>query len=277
MGKETISLKSVQPSAMKKLFIVPIMVTIVVLITTLFASYPVHAETLEYNSISDTYNYTTLDYDSSSIGSAFDSEESIYDVLDEVAQTVGTFVFVIGLVISLIWCFFGFKAFKVYVGICGFLVGGIIGGLLAVKLYESIGFVAFLLILVGAILGAVLSYKLYKLGLFFTGFLAMLVVFGLITYAISKNSTASIVVGIIFGIIGGIILMVLNKPAIIISTGVQYGLSAGVFLSCIIAHTRLMGVLGIVIAVLGIRFQIKNNNGLFETKAQPVVTDNVQS
>lgn len=263
---------------MKKLFVVPIMVTLAVLVTTLFGIYPVHADVLDGDYGIDAYAYASNDYEylssnyTSGIGSAFDSDESIYDLLDEIAQSVATVVFVIGFVISLFWCFFGFKVFKVYLAICGFLVGILLGLLVSMLLSEKIGAITLILIPVFAILGAILSYKLYKLGLFLTGFLALVVVGGFVTYAISKNTTASIVVGIILGIVAGIFLVKFNKPAIIISTGVQYGLLAGAFLSCIIAHTILIGVLGVIISVLGIMFQIKTNNGLFEKLVEPATT-----
>lgn len=282
---------------MKKLFIVPIMVTIAVLITTLFASYPVHAydDIFDYDYSSDTYDdiwdYGNDDYDdifdydysskssdssksssSKGLGGILGSKMSIYDILDELVQDVGTFFFMIGLIVSLIWCFFGFKVFKIYIGICGFFIGGLLGCIIGELLSEKIGGIAYVFILICAIVGAIVAYKLYTLGVFFTGLLAMLVVGGIITYAISESLKASIIVGLILGAVLGSILVIFNKPAIIISTGVQYGLSAGVFLACIIAHTRLSGLLGIIIAVFGIMFQIKNNNGLFERQAQANTT-----
>ena len=101
----------------------------------------------------------------------FSGKIDIFDVISSITDLLGSFgqtFCIIALVIGILGCFFGFTLTKLFVGICGFCTGGIIGIILAIK-NESTGYLLLGLIL--AIILAIVSYKLYEVGVFIISFL----------------------------------------------------------------------------------------------------------
>ena len=193
-----------------------------------------------------------------------EAAENIQKLLYENGLVYG----LIGFVISAVGCFFGYKLTKVYVAICGFLLGftaGVFIGTVAEipLLTLPLGFIL-------AIVSAIISLKVYKMGVFLSAFLIVgLSVAGLYMALIDQNLEVALIIGATAGIIAGIIAVIITKPLLIIMTSISYGSLCGSFLTLVIEsvvqkNTRLELVLGIVFIVLGLIVQIKTNDGLLE-------------
>lgn len=191
------------------------------------------------------------------------SEINIFDLVSEIKDMMGSFGLsfcIIALVIGILGCFLGFKLTKFFVGICGFFIGLLAGGFLAIK-NGSAGYLIFGLIL--AIVLAIFSYKLYKVGVFiisfFNGgmfsFIAVLMIF--------NKLTPSLIVACAVGVITGIVSVIFTKPTIIISTSVSFGSISGIFLAVLLSSSVMSKVLPIIFIASGLTVQILTNNGLF--------------
>ena len=120
---------------------------------------------------------------------------------------------VIGFILAMPQCLFGYKILKFLIALQGFFIGGILEcGILGALSQSGEG--AVLGFLIGAVLGAIISYKVYKIGVFCIGFglgggASMLIILQL-----SHNIPASIFIGIIGGIAIGVLLVLFSKSVI---------------------------------------------------------------
>ena len=224
---------------------------------------------------------TSADYgDANAIANSIADELDDFDVYDflsglvDLAGSFGRIICIVTLVIGILGCFFGFKLTKIYLGICGFLAGGILGIVLAVAKDEA----KFLLLgIVLAIVFAVLAYKLYKLGVFVMTFVNGFIVGFLVGAAIFKDTKKGVVVGIILGLITGIVSIIFVKPTIIISTSISFGDMAGVALGLLLGNSTMCRILPFVFMIAGAAVQIYSNGGLFEGKTQESIDRHMQS
>lgn len=207
------------------------------------------------------------------IGNELQSDVSIFDILD---KYFSGFLGVVLLIFCCVWCFFGFKIFKVYVAITGFFIGAIIGVgidlVVIMQIAKPSKVVLILMVLLSlfvGIIGALIAYKVYAIGVFFIGFSTSLPISFILSCILSGtlsngNVTVTLTLTVILCIVVGIVAVILKKPMIIILTSVQYGLQAGMYLSCLTQHSKLMLLFGIVFSVAGILVQRAMNNGLLE-------------
>jgi hypothetical protein len=165
-------------------------------------------------------------------------------------------ILAIGAIFATIQCFFGYRVFKFWIGVQGFILFGIIGTVLGylsfkdeIELYLIMG-----LILGG--LGALLAMGFYKLGVFlqcfWTGsFLGILI--GLVGQ-VDMEHTANL--AIIFGTGIGIIGILLIKPLIILSTGFSGGLTLGYIIALASDQDIMISVVaGVILSVCGALYQ----------------------
>jgi len=121
----------------------------------------------------------------------------------------------VAIALGVVQCFFGYRIFKVILGITGFILGGLLAGYLVYNLTESqlLGIIAGL---VGALIGAGLMAGLYKLGVFLIGALfggvAVSALFGL-----AGGSPPTWLV-VILAIVVGILAVLFQKLMIVMST-----------------------------------------------------------
>ena len=132
-----------------------------------------------------------------------------------IMNIIGTIIIVFGL----IQCFFGFKLFKLYLGIIGFLIAFIMGAVAEVLIFE---YSFFIFALICGAVGAWLSFKIYKASIFVCVFLITTIAPVLI--GIVTNNPFLIVAGVILGIVTGAIGMKLVKPVLIFSTAIPGGI-----------------------------------------------------
>lgn len=155
------------------------------------------------------------------------------------------------LVWGLVNALFGYKLFKIVLAITGFIVGVIVGLIVGVALGSSRDMEAIIPVaaLLGGIIGAVLAVALHKVGVFFAvgamGFLVFDILFRIFLIAL--------VLGIVCGIVG----VILEKYAIIVSTALSGGSLAGLGLGFITGNTGgFVFVSGLLIGIGGIVFQL---------------------
>lgn len=188
-----------------------------------------------------------------------------YDVFSAI-KDIGAFgesICLIGLVIGLMGCFLGFKLTKLFIGICGFLAGFLIGTFVVTDNNALVGLVAALIL-------AILSYKLYKVGVFFISFFNGTVVAFILFLMIFKSFDSAKIPAIAVGLIIGVIAVAFTKPTIIISTSVSFGNIAGMFLAVYMDNKTMSYVLPLVFMAAGIFVQIITNKGLFEGTSQKI-------
>jgi hypothetical protein len=116
---------------------------------------------------------------------------------------------------GLLQCFFGYRIFRVILGLTGFFLGGLLGGYVAYSLTQSqlLGIVG---ALIGGLIGAGLMAGLYVVGVFLIGALFGAMV-ALALFSIGGNSAPEWIV-VIAAIVAGVLAAVLQKPMIVIAT-----------------------------------------------------------
>lgn len=178
------------------------------------------------------------------------------DTLESIVQTVA----VLCMIPAFLQCFFGYKMLKFWIGFGGFIVVGVMGGLIGAALTQSIEG-AILFAIICGVLGALVAFKLYQLGIFllcfFTGF-----ILGAFLGILSDNLSAVPTYGVIFALIAGIAGILLTKPVVIISTSLSGGFTAGIGLTAILSegNSTMLIFGGLVLSALGILVQYKNNS-----------------
>lgn len=145
----------------------------------------------------------------------------------------------IGIVIALLHCFLGYRLLKVWISVIGFLIGFLVSfGTAMHFLDDKTG----ICVLIGIALGvavAFLAYKVYLLGVFLLcGGMTMAAVYLFMTGNWpGLESWIPLLVSGLSGVLAGVLSVMFTKPLIILTTGINGGLSAG---------TMIFEVLGIV-------------------------------
>ena len=121
----------------------------------------------------------------------------------------------LGILLGSVQCFFGYRIFKIIIGLTGFMLGGVLGGAIGFAASQE-EWVALLSGIVGGFIGAALLMMLYFIGVFAIGaFLG--VVLGTALFAAAKSNPEPAVL-LILAVIGGVITIIIQKFMIILST-----------------------------------------------------------
>ena len=119
-----------------------------------------------------------------------------------------------------LYCFFGYRIFRVLLGILGFILGA---AAVAVVAWDIFGrdqqVIVILAGLVGGIIGAVLMVMLYFVGVFLLGAWLGSLLGVLLTGG--GGSTVEIVIIVTLAVIGGIMAVIFQKLMIIVSTALS--------------------------------------------------------
>lgn len=121
---------------------------------------------------------------------------------------------VIGLIIALIQCFFGYKIIRSWIAIIGFLLGAVAGYGIVYMVTDELTY-SLIGGLVGGILLAVLAYKVYLFGVFA---IAGLGTYYLCVSCLTIDSNYLQLVSIAIAILVAILAVKYMRPAIIIIT-----------------------------------------------------------
>jgi hypothetical protein len=185
-------------------------------------------------------------------------------------------VALIPLAIGVISCFWGYRLFRVILGIIGFIMGGFLAGSFAFGLSGGSVVVTVIASIVGAIVGGLLVSVVYYIGVFLLGALGGWMLGGIVA-GMSGQATA-LVAGIVLAVLGGILALVFQRIIIIAATAcvgswnvisALYVLSTGTLYSPLVfwrpgrllhlSGARFFFVLAIwlVLSLAGIVFQIR--------------------
>ena len=122
----------------------------------------------------------------------------------------------LGILVGAVQCFFGYRIFKIILGITGFLIGGSLASGIGYAISQQEA-VALLAGLVGGLIGAALMVALYFIGIFLIGaFLGG--VLGAVLFAVVGSNPEPAVL-LILAVITGVITLIFQKFMIIVSTG----------------------------------------------------------
>jgi hypothetical protein len=122
--------------------------------------------------------------------------------------------------LGVVYCFFGYRMFKVILGILGFVSGAY---LVAAIAFNLLGREQAVLVisagLVGGIIGAVLVVAFYFIGIFLLGaWLGSLL--GILLTGGGESTVATVIL-LVLAVIGGIVALTLQKLMIVISTALS--------------------------------------------------------
>ncbi len=128
-----------------------------------------------------------------------------------------------------LYCFFGYRIFKIILGILGFIGGASAAAAVAFDIFGREQVILIVAGLVGGIMGAVLMVVLYFIGIFLLGawlgsLLGILLTGG-------GGSTVETVIILTLAVMGGIVAVLLQKLMIILSTalGGSWSIVSGIF------------------------------------------------
>lgn len=189
-------------------------------------------------------------------GLPVDSAINMLAQIDDSVKLIGA---AISLIIALLGCFFGYKLCKVFMSITGFIVGAIVGGIVAFYFLNLTGALAVLCIVLGGILIAVLAYRIYMAGIFILCFgLSFMAAASVLPFSGDIQFFLATLVGFI---IGSLALKYI-RPVIILTSALVCGSSAG---GLLITVCEAMGIytfshigsalLTVIICILGITVQ----------------------
>ena len=142
------------------------------------------------------------------------------DPLNQLAQLgsdAWAFITILSIAYGVLNCFFGYKIFKIVLGIVGFITGGLAAAGVAMAATKEPG-IAVLAGLVGGAIGAVLMVALYFLGVFVLGALVGGLLGAVAAAALGLQGESALLVVGVLGLLGGVLAVVFQKLMIIIST-----------------------------------------------------------
>lgn len=183
-----------------------------------------------------------------------------YEMIESIWQIIG-YICIPILLVGVLQAFFGYKLFKIYNCLTGFVFGGLIGAVLGALAFRgSEG--AFLGAVIFGILGAVLANLLYAISVFissfFSGFLVGVILAVISSYDSHVISTA-LAYGVICGLLFGFISCFMAKYAIMIETSINGGMLSALAMKYILQSKMDGLVAGVLIAVIGLIVQLFTN------------------
>jgi hypothetical protein len=118
--------------------------------------------------------------------------------------------------VGLLYCCFGYRLFKLILGLTGFLLAGAVAGGLAGWLSHGHNIITVVALVIGGICGAMALFFLYRLGVFCVGGLATL----LLVHALLQGRPEPWVPWVIMGVplVGGGIALLLERPVMTLAT-----------------------------------------------------------
>lgn len=130
---------------------------------------------------------------------------------------LSSFMFMILTVIfGILSCFWGYRAFKVVLGIVGFALGAYLGASVGAYFTGGFGVIAVIAGLVGGLLGGALVSVVYYVGIFVLGALFGWVIYTMVAGAVGYGP--QIILLIVLALTGGVLALFFQKFLIIVST-----------------------------------------------------------
>ncbi len=120
--------------------------------------------------------------------------------------------------VGTLYCFLGYRTLKFVIALTGFLLAGAVAGAIALWLTHGNQTAALIGLVLGGISGAFALFFLYKAGIFLMGLLGASLIGDHVFRNSGQDWSPLIVLGV--GLVGGLMAMILEKPAMIIATSV---------------------------------------------------------
>lgn len=182
-----------------------------------------------------------------------------YKNLAEQAKAFTAVCLVVELAFGVLNCFFGYKLLKVWIALCGFLIGTGTGFLVISRFSDNSTVVLAGMLAVGVVAG-ILAYQVYLVGAFFLGWLMTVSVVVAVSRSMEagdKKKLAIMAAGVVLGILVGVLIVKFARPCIIVLTGISGGISAASSLLMIFEQNKMgyMMITGVVMAAAGIGVQ----------------------
>jgi hypothetical protein len=133
----------------------------------------------------------------------------------------------ISILIGIANCFFGYRIFRILLGIIGFIAGAL-AGVAIVQALVTNGTISsssqllysVLAALIGGALGAVLLIFAYFIGVFLLGAFTGLALGYTIAQALRAETTVVWIVAVVLGLVGGVLAVILQRVILIIATAI---------------------------------------------------------
>lgn len=178
-------------------------------------------------------------------------------------STEFTIFVVITMIFAALNIFLGYKLKRVWATLIGVGIGFVAGFILGGQIWQNSGAALIAGLVLAAIIGA-LAFFIYKLGIFLMcGTLAFLLVYQLLCGVI--DDIFALIISIVFGLIVGVISIILFRPFIIVTTAVSgaFGFSNSLFalFPAAIQEQRFLGLswpillVGVILSAVGIIVQ----------------------
>jgi hypothetical protein len=132
-----------------------------------------------------------------------------------IASISGIIAGLVLFLLGILNCFFGYKFFKVLLGVAGFIIGGYICGRIAYAINPTESF-AIAVGVIGGIIIAVTAFIFYYAGIFLAGALLGLTV--AVSLKLDFDNITNLALILVLVISGGILAVIFQKFMIIIST-----------------------------------------------------------
>lgn len=130
---------------------------------------------------------------------------------------LSSFAFMIlAVLFGILSCFWGYRAFKVVLGVVGFAIGAYLGASAGAYFTGGFGIIAVITGLVGGLIGAALVSVVYYVGVFVLGALCGWVIYTMIAGAAGYGPHNILL--IVLALTGGILALFFQKFLIIVST-----------------------------------------------------------
>ena len=186
--------------------------------------------------------------------------------LAEKIETYATIFLLFEVIFGALNCFFGYKLLKVWMDVCGFIIGATGGFLIAARFLTERNIV-FGITAAAGIVGSVLAYQIYLVGVFFLGW--MMSVAAVIAFVRSlpigdKEKLVVIAAGVLLGLIVGVLIVKFARPSIILVTGISGGISTATAAFSLLKLEQPVLVVtgaGILLAIVGIMVQFLTTPG----------------
>jgi hypothetical protein len=123
---------------------------------------------------------------------------------------------IVSILFGILACFWGYRTFKIVLGIVGFAAGAYLGAVAGAFFSGGFGLIAVITGLIGGLIGAALVSLVYYVGVFVLGALCGWVVYTMIAGAAGYGPQIILLAAL--ALIGGILALVFQKFLIIVST-----------------------------------------------------------
>lgn len=202
----------------------------------------------------------------------FPGTDQIADSATKVLQTITRGAFLIGLILALLGCFFGYKMLKFWISLAGFIIGAAAGYAITYQITNDSAY-ALIGTIVGGILLSFLSYKVYLVGVFL---LAGFGAYFLSAAYLPLTGISLTAVSVIIGFIVAILAVIYMRPAIIVITGLQNGIvAAGILTQLVTFSNQSMTIpLGVGLGMIGSAFQFMTTRSRKEKKRRRMLEEN---